>query len=50
MDYDEHNSDGLSKDSFAIFVAEGDVLFKQGEYRKALESYTTVSAGKIVLN
>ncbi|KAJ8019702.1 Tetratricopeptide repeat protein 25 [Holothuria leucospilota] len=37
----EEQSEGLPKSSFPIYVAEGDVLFKQGEYEKALESYTT---------
>lgn len=39
----EGQSEGLPKSSFPIYVAEGDVLFKQGEYEKAVESYTTVS-------
>ncbi|PIK43821.1 putative tetratricopeptide repeat protein 25 isoform X2 [Apostichopus japonicus] len=37
----EGQSEGLPKSSFPIYVAEGDVLFKQGEYEKAVESYTT---------
>lgn len=39
--YQDENG-GLAKQSFPIYMAEGDVLFKQGEYKKALESYTTV--------
>ena len=41
--YGEGSSDDQPKGSFEIFKAEGDVLFKHGEYRKALESYNTVS-------
>ncbi|XP_072032097.1 outer dynein arm-docking complex subunit 4-like isoform X3 [Amphiura filiformis] len=37
----EEDNGALSKQSFPIFMAEGDVLFKQGEYKKALESYST---------
>ena len=40
--YGEGDSDDLPKGSFEIFKAEGDVLFKHGEYRKALDSYNTV--------
>ena len=40
---DDEDNGALSKQSFPIFMAEGDVLFKQGEYKKALESYSTVS-------
>ena len=40
--YGEGDSDDQPKGSFEIFKAEGDVLFKHGEYRKALESYNTV--------
>ncbi|XP_077997219.1 outer dynein arm-docking complex subunit 4-like isoform X2 [Glandiceps talaboti] len=38
---DEEGSEEQPKSSFSIYVAEGDVLFKQGEYKKALESYNT---------
>lgn len=38
-DYDEEERDG-PRSSFVTYVAEGDVFFKQGEYKKALESYT----------
>ena len=30
------------KSSFSTYLAEGDALFKQGDYRKALESYSLV--------
>ncbi|XP_063954060.1 outer dynein arm-docking complex subunit 4-like isoform X4 [Lytechinus pictus] len=36
-----------NQDSFAIYMAEGDVLFKQGEYKKALHSYSTALALEI---
>ncbi len=35
-DGDEHGG------SFAIFYAEGEVLYKQGHYEKALESFSKV--------
>ncbi|XP_002739664.1 outer dynein arm-docking complex subunit 4-like [Saccoglossus kowalevskii] len=38
---DEDGSEELPRSSFSIYVAEGDVLFKQGEYKKALDSYNT---------
>ncbi|XP_070570630.1 outer dynein arm-docking complex subunit 4-like isoform X2 [Ptychodera flava] len=38
---DEDGSEEQPKSSFSIYVAEGDVLYKQGEYKKALESYNT---------
>jgi len=40
--YDDNGSDG-PKGTFEIYRAEADSLYKQGEYRKAIESYTTVS-------
>ena len=30
--------------TFSIFFAEGEVLAKQGQYQKAIESFTKVSA------
>ena len=30
------------KSSFSTYLAEGDALYKQGEYKKALESYRMV--------
>ena len=30
------------KSSFSTYLAEGDALFKQGEFKKALESYSMV--------
>ena len=40
---DGTSSEGGPKGSFENFKAEGDVLFKHGEFKKALESYNTVS-------
>jgi len=34
--------EGEDPASFAIYFAEGETLAKQGEYRKAIESYTKV--------
>lgn len=39
--YDEEGSEG-PKGTFEIYKAEADTLYKQGEYRKSIESYTTV--------
>ena len=39
---DDNGSDG-PKGTFEIYRAEADSLYKQGEYRKAIESYTIVS-------
>ena len=39
----ESSSDGGPAGSFENFKSEGDVLFKQCEYKKALESFNTVS-------
>ena len=39
---DTSSSGGEPKGSFEIFKAEGDVLFKQQEYKKALKSYVKV--------
>ena len=41
MDYDD-SSEGGPKGSFENFKAEGEVLFKQQEYKKALDSFNTV--------
>ncbi|XP_033733348.1 tetratricopeptide repeat protein 25-like [Pecten maximus] len=38
--YDGEDSDG-PKGTFEIYKAEADTLYKQGEYRKSIESYTT---------
>ena len=40
-DDDEEQEEG-PKSSFTTYLAEGDVLFKQGEYKKALDSYNLV--------
>ena len=39
---DEEQEEG-PKSSFTTYLAEGDVLFKQAEYKKALDSYNLVS-------
>lgn len=38
----EEGSDNGPKGTYEIFRAEGDALYKQGNYRKAIESYTMV--------
>lgn len=38
---DEEQEEG-PKSSFSTYLAEGDVLYKQGEYKKALDSYSLV--------
>ncbi|XP_014665347.1 PREDICTED: tetratricopeptide repeat protein 25-like isoform X2 [Priapulus caudatus] len=38
---DDIEGENGPKSSFSIYLAEGDALFKQGEYKKALESYST---------
>jgi len=39
-DYDDDNEVEGPKSTFGIYLAEGDNLYKQGEYKKALDSYT----------
>ena len=46
--YDDGSSEGGPKGTFEIYRAEGDVLFKRFEFKKALNSYTTVSIGLAV--
>jgi hypothetical protein len=41
MSYD-NDSEGGPAGTFEIYKAEADTLLKQGVYRKAIESYTTV--------
>ena len=41
-DDDEDEIEG-PKSSFGTYLAEGDALFKQSEFKKALESYSLVS-------
>ena len=41
-DDDEDEIEG-PKSSFGTYLAEGDTLFKQSEFKKALESYSLVS-------
>ena len=38
---DDEEQEG-PKSSFDTYFAEGDVLFKKGEFKKALESYSLV--------
>lgn len=40
---DEEQEEG-PKSSFSTYLAEGDVLYKQGEYKKALDSYSLVGS------
>ena len=40
---DEEEQEEGPKSSFSTYLAEGDVLFKQGAYKKALDSYSQVS-------
>lgn len=42
--YDGDESEG-PKGTFEIYKAEADSLFKQGEYKKSIDSYTIVSSG-----
>lgn len=42
----EDESEG-PKGTFEIYKAEADTLYKQGEYRKAIEGYTTVRTLKL---
>ena len=42
MMYGDHNSEDSLPGTYEIYKAEADALFKNGDYRKAIESYTTV--------
>lgn len=42
--YDGDESEG-PKGTFEIYKAEADSLFKQGEYKKSIDSYTIVCSG-----
>lgn len=46
--YGDDQSDGGPKGTFEIYKAEADTLFKQGDFRKAIESYTIVSRWKLI--
>ena len=39
----DNESDAGPKGTFEIYKAEADTLLKQGDYKKAIESYTVVS-------
>ena len=41
--YEDENKE--KPGTFAIFFAEGESLAKQGEYQKAIESFSKVSSG-----
>ena len=45
--YGEDNGSEGPRGTFEIYRAEADSLYKQGEYRKAIESYTIVSKRKL---
>ena len=45
---DEEQEEG-PKSSFSTYLAEGDVLYKQGEYKKALDSYSLVSRSSHII-
>ena len=47
--YDDNGSEGGPKGSFEIYKSEGDVLFKQQMYTKAIECYNTVIIKKITI-
>ena len=40
---EDGSSEGGPKSSFEVYKAEGDVLYKQQEYKKALDSYNQVN-------
>ena len=40
--YQDDNSDVGPRGTFETYRAEGDALYKNSEYTKAIESYTTV--------
>ena len=41
--YDQDNDEEeIPKSSFTTYLAEGDALYKNKEYHKALQSYSTV--------
>ncbi len=41
--YQDDNSEGGPRGTFETYRAEGDTLYKNCAYTKAIESYTTVS-------
>lgn len=47
MEQDNDNEDG-SVSTFQSLAAEGDILAKMGDYRKAIEAYTKVQVGFVV--
>jgi hypothetical protein len=42
-EYDNDSQEEGPVSSFQSYVAEGDMLAKQGEYRKAIDAYSKVS-------
>ena len=40
--YDDDEENGSPRSSFSTYLAEGATLFKQGEIKKAIESFSLV--------
>ena len=47
--YGDGESENGPKGTFEIYKAEADTLLKQGDYRKAVESYTIVSSLSFII-
>ena len=47
--YDDDDEPEGPKSSFTTYLSEGNVHFNQGEYKKALDSYTQVNESVIVI-
>lgn len=46
--YDDDDEPEGPKSSFTTYLSEGNVHFNQGEYKKALDSYTQVFSAFII--
>ena len=46
--YDDDDEPEGPKSSFTTYLSEGNVHFNQGEYKKALDSYTQVFQALII--
>lgn len=46
--YDDDDEPEGPKSSFTTYLSEGNVHFNQGEYKKALDSYTQVYSSNLV--
>ena len=46
--YDDDDEPEGPKSSFTTYLSEGNVHFNQGEYKKALDSYTQVYSNNLV--